>query len=605
MAASAGTVTLNLDASSVKMIRELQKAQKSTKRTATRMRKDMGMAFKTIAKGAALMGAAMVAATKLSVDMADAIAKNARTVGLTAEEYQTFAFAAKRAGVEQSQFTSNMTAFVKRVGEAQTGMGPLVTGLKNLDAVLLKNIISAGTQAERLKIVADAMQATESPTIRAAIANAAFSRAGIAMINMLDKGGAGLDAMAKEARDLGIVLSDELIAKSEIAADKMGDLQKVLQVRVAEVVLENADAIIALTTAMINFIAAAPGFIMFVKAEIDALFGAIDNADFVRLSDKMEGLQEDLAKMTDPSLTGKIGRLFAFGGAEEIAAIREEIRTTQNLLDEIEAQVRDRAAKPTGAGQDTPFTPPPIIDPPDTQEKADQVATIIANLMNEVKTFGMTDSDKALINLIDEGATEDQILLFKQVTNEMRLLKEAEEIANAELEEIVVTAERMKDVVQESTSEMEQFGIQAARNLQTAFADFLFNPFEDGLKGMLTGFATMIQRMVAEAAAAAILKSLFGGAAGSSNSFLAGFASVFGRASGGPVMAGNAYLVGEQGPELMVPTSSGNIIPNNQLAGATSITNIINLPPQTRRFTAQQTASEVSRIQKRADGRNR
>ena len=36
------------------------------------------------------------------------------------------------------------------------------------------------------------------------------------------------------------------------------------------------------------------------------------------------------------------------------------------------------------------------------------------------------------------------------------------------------------------------------------------------------------------------------------------------RAGGGPVDAGGAYLVGEQGPELFVPSSSGVIAPNAQ-----------------------------------------
>jgi phage-related minor tail protein len=34
------------------------------------------------------------------------------------------------------------------------------------------------------------------------------------------------------------------------------------------------------------------------------------------------------------------------------------------------------------------------------------------------------------------------------------------------------------------------------------------------------------------------------------------------RAGGGPVSAGNAYLIGEQGPELFVPGSSGTIAAN-------------------------------------------
>lgn len=38
--------------------------------------------------------------------------------------------------------------------------------------------------------------------------------------------------------------------------------------------------------------------------------------------------------------------------------------------------------------------------------------------------------------------------------------------------------------------------------------------------------------------------------------------AIFGRASGGPVAPGQPYLVGERGPELFVPTNDGHILPN-------------------------------------------
>jgi hypothetical protein len=44
----------------------------------------------------------------------------------------------------------------------------------------------------------------------------------------------------------------------------------------------------------------------------------------------------------------------------------------------------------------------------------------------------------------------------------------------------------------------------------------------------------------------------------------------WGRQHGGPVSTGEAYLVGERGPEMFVPGTSGNIIPNDQLRGARS-----------------------------------
>lgn len=52
--------------------------------------------------------------------------------------------------------------------------------------------------------------------------------------------------------------------------------------------------------------------------------------------------------------------------------------------------------------------------------------------------------------------------------------------------------------------------------------------------------------------------------------------SVFGggRAAGGPVTAGTTYLVGEKGPELFKPTTSGTIVPNNAMGGSGTTINL-------------------------------
>ena len=48
------------------------------------------------------------------------------------------------------------------------------------------------------------------------------------------------------------------------------------------------------------------------------------------------------------------------------------------------------------------------------------------------------------------------------------------------------------------------------------------------------------------------------------------------RAAGGPVTGGGSYLVGERGPELFTPGTSGNITPNNALGGGANITVNVN-----------------------------
>jgi hypothetical protein len=50
-----------------------------------------------------------------------------------------------------------------------------------------------------------------------------------------------------------------------------------------------------------------------------------------------------------------------------------------------------------------------------------------------------------------------------------------------------------------------------------------------------------------------------GGLLGSISAILGSFLGAPGRATGGPVSPGRAYRVGERGPELFVPTSSGRI----------------------------------------------
>jgi hypothetical protein len=45
------------------------------------------------------------------------------------------------------------------------------------------------------------------------------------------------------------------------------------------------------------------------------------------------------------------------------------------------------------------------------------------------------------------------------------------------------------------------------------------------------------------------------------------------RAGGGPVSSGAPYLVGERGPELFVPSSAGQVVPNYAMGGATTVNN--------------------------------
>jgi len=105
---------------------------------------------------------------------------------------------------------------------------------------------------------------------------------------------------------------------------------------------------------------------------------------------------------------------------------------------------------------------------------------------------------------------------------------------------------------------------------------------------------------IASAAINTGLGSLFGGKSDSGllsigASILSAALGAPGRATGGPVTGGRAYMVGEQGPELFVPTSAGRIETTSSRAGAANIRLTINIsdngqgsaPEQMRRSSRQ------------------
>lgn len=170
---------------------------------------------------------------------------------------------------------------------------------------------------------------------------------------------------------------------------------------------------------------------------------------------------------------------------------------------------------------------------------------------------------------------------------------------------------------EEVADEMTVFWEQAARNMQDAFADFLFDPFSKGLDGMLSDFADTLQRMAAEAAAAQIFKAFSSGFTGSGGFLdmilgigggLGGNTPIGGpRAAGGPVMPGRAYLVGEEGPEWMIPKSAGTILPNGMGGGTTINVNIPLTAPtgSVNRQTLDQISSAALAGAQRSQVRNR
>lgn len=243
---------------------------------------------------------------------------------------------------------------------------------------------------------------------------------------------------------------------------------------------------------------------------------------------------------------------------EEIAALRRQLVLVESLAsaeakrdsDRIDAELRAEIA---------------IKNLQEVTIKSQRTTTgAMSKLVEEFnnKTKG------AIAKTVSDFAAFEAMIDSLQLSSEEKTARMREELDNI-LPEVDVTGERAVPKFKETVDRMTVFAETAAQNIQSAFANFLFDPFQDGLRGMLSGFMEVIRRMIAEVAAQEILLAIFSPFKGQSGFFGRLYRNLEGRAMGGPVSSNTPYIVGERGPELFVPNSSGSVVPNNKMGGVT------------------------------------
>ena len=94
--------------------------------------------------------------------------------------------------------------------------------------------------------------------------------------------------------------------------------------------------------------------------------------------------------------------------------------------------------------------------------------------------------------------------------------------------------------------ELDEFGKKAAQNMQSAFADFLFDPFAKGTKTMAQQFGEAVRRMISEAGSAQLLKLLLGDFAktGDLGGWIGSLAKGFSGNGGGSSWIGSLFSGG-------------------------------------------------------------
>ena len=160
------------------------------------------------------------------------------------------------------------------------------------------------------------------------------------------------------------------------------------------------------------------------------------------------------------------------------------------------------------------------------------------------------EHELAIAEIIEEhGVVRGQELILLQNQN-LELKKQ--ELQQKRIQE---EAERIKGIFKE-------IGNDIATGISDALVDAIqgTRSLADAARAIINDLATSLLRLGVNT----LLK----------RSGIGLFANLPGLANGGPASAGRSYLVGERGPEIFTPKSSGTVIPNNMIGGGGVVNNI-------------------------------
>jgi hypothetical protein len=506
-------------------------------------------AISTIVKSALAMGAAFTVAlsaiTIKTMSSIDALGKMSSKIGTTAGSLAKLQFAAEQTGVSAETMGMAMQRFTRRAAEAARGTGEAKGALKelNLNAAELLRL----PLEDQMLALSKAFEDFEDFD-KVRLAMKLFDSEGVALVNTLGAGSDGLQAMFNDAEALGLVLSEDAVDGVEAASDSMNRLKTLFVGFSRQAVAAFAPAIDEIAKSLTELgLKAADGDVqnmgeVIAKSIVGALISVIQVIEkmmnaFGQMAHKIKGIynsffpDEEMKKDQERlneivGILGQLERGNAISGKAlfaDIPALKAELATLQESL---------------SGGEFVPF----------------DFSTLIEKLL-EVKE---------VIGTVEEGVTD--------VIDEIEVLGHRNWF-----DKIISAALDFKDIAGDAFGRVgnQVFDFDSAMNsLVTGSIDAMVQGFSD----MMTGAKSFGDAMkdMAKTVIDALMKMyikylivqplfdmMFPGKRPGSEGYVP-------KALGGPVQANTPYLVGERGPELFMPNSGGNIIPNNKMGGGGS-----------------------------------
>jgi hypothetical protein len=206
---------------------------RATLKAAEAKLKAFGAGLTGIGAGIVGLGAGALApllgAAKSFADAGSVLADASARTGVSVEALSALGHAAGQTGTDLETVEGGIKKMQKALGEAALGSSEAQVAFGELGLSVDKLLRLNPDQ--QFEAVAQAIGRIDNPTLKAAAAMKVFGKSGTALVPLIDD----LDALTKEARDLGLVMSTEDAQSADRLGDAMDNVSATLN-RVVQVV---------------------------------------------------------------------------------------------------------------------------------------------------------------------------------------------------------------------------------------------------------------------------------------------------------------------------------------------------------------------------------
>lgn len=415
------------------------------------------------------------------------------------------------------------------LGKAWAGAAPALSeGAKGFDALVEKGKAVSGVTEESVKRAAELNSKLDVLKARAGGAAAELVNS---LVPSLDRTAARMEALAAQGHGLQAVFVG-LIGLAKLPFDlALGDVDMSRKGQIADL----EEKLQSLETKAKRAASQSGGIInewvYGKKGEFDQQIAVTRNQleALKKFGDKIGGVKsgEEAAKKppSDAAIKGFLGGGGSKGGSKAAKAIDDGARLVEQLRDQIRAQQElTEVEKLELAIADGKYKTASAANLAIARGYAETLDAIKAN---KTALEEEAEASKKRLDVFAEGARvfESVRTPAEALEAELSRLLELMDAGAISLETFGRAAskageemQRLDAKTEETNDLLNEFAKSAAQNIQTALADFLFDPFAEGMDGMVKRFGDAIKRMIAEAVAADLAKRLFGDLGGKGGS---------------------------------------------------------------------------------------